>query len=167
MKYTHIIPTTLSYIKKDGKYLMLLRNKKKSDVNKGKWIGVGGKFLEGEKPEECLTREVFEETGLTLTKYILNGVVRFVSDGWEPEDMYLYTGLEFEGELLECNEGTLAWIPEDEIMGLNLWEGDRIFLQDLLNHKEDIYMRLEYKGDDLVDCRRFNSLKELTESEEI
>ena len=107
--------TTLCYIEKNDKYLMLYRNKKENDLNEGKWIGVGGKFEEKESPEECLVREVKEETGLTLTKYKLRCLVTFVSDKWETEHMYVFTASEFEGKLKECNEGTLQWIDKDKI----------------------------------------------------
>lgn len=144
--------TTLCYIEKDGKYLMMLRNKKKIDENKGKWIGVGGHFEEGESPTECLIREVYEETNLTLTGYHCHGIVTFVSDEWGTEYMHLFTSDSFEGELKECNEGTLKWIPKDEILDLELWEGDRAFLQ-LLFDKQDFFMKLTYKGDTLVETK--------------
>ena len=143
--------TTLCYIEKDGQYLMLLRNKKKVDLNKGKWIGVGGKFEMGESPEECLLREVYEETGLTLLDYRLRGIITFVSDEWGTEYMFLYTASSFEGELAECNEGELRWIPKDEIMDLNLWEGDREFLKLLAEDAPFFSMKLQYQGDNLMD----------------
>lgn len=146
-----IILTTLCYIEQDGKLLMLYRNKKKKDVNTGKWIGVGGKFEPGETPEQCLLREVYEETGLTLIRYRFNGIIRFASEGWETEDMYLYTGLAFTGELKDCDEGVLKWIPKEEIMSLRLWEGDKIFLKELLSGKTGIHLQLKYKGDELVE----------------
>ena len=102
--------TTLCYIEKDEKYLMLHRTKKKNDENHDKWIGVGGKFEPGESPDECVIREVKEETGLTLTKYQFRGIVTFCSDEWEDEYMHLFTATEFEGNLIECNEGTLEWV---------------------------------------------------------
>lgn len=143
--------TTLCYIEKDDKYLMLYRNKKKNDLNAGKWIGVGGKVEPGETPEECVLRETFEETGLTLKKVLLRGVIGFYSDIWEDEKMYLYTATDFEGEISEdCNEGELKWIPKEEIMKLSLWEGDRFFLRDMLDGKMDINMSLYYEGDTLV-----------------
>ncbi|MCC8138138.1 MAG: 8-oxo-dGTP diphosphatase [Clostridiales bacterium] len=120
--------TTLCYIERDGAYLMLHRVTKKHDINHGKWIGVGGKFEPGETPEECLLREVKEETGLTLPDYRLRGIITFVQDG-ETEYMFLYTAHSFEGELISCNEGELAWIPKQDILNLELWEGDREFLR--------------------------------------
>lgn len=150
------ILTTLCYIEQDDKYLMLHRTAKKNDINEGKWIGVGGHFKEGESPEECLLREVKEETGLTLTSYRLRGVVTFLQEGWGYEYMFLYTADGFEGTLDEtamtnCSEGTLAWIPKSETTQLNLWEGDRIFLKLLLEDKGMFSMKLTYRGDELVD----------------
>lgn len=130
---------------------MLLRNKKKVDLNKGKWIGVGGKFEDGESPEECLIREVKEETGLTLTSYKFRGIITFVSDEWETEYMFLYTADKYEGELKECDEGELRFIPKSEIMSLRLWEGDRIFMKLLIEEAPPFDMKLVYKGDDLVE----------------
>ena len=148
--------TTLCYIEKDEKYLMLHRVKKENDCNKDKWIGVGGKFEEGESPEDCLLREVYEETGLKLTNYRFRGIVTFVSDEWEGEYMHLFTASEYEGELPEnamrdCEEGELVWVPKDEIEKLNLWEGDKIFLR-LLQERESFFsMKLRYEGEKLVE----------------
>ena len=118
--------TTLCYIERGGRYLMLHRVKKENDLNHDKWVGVGGKFELNESPDECLRREVLEETGLTLTDYRCRGVVTFVSDEWEGEYMYLYTATGFEGSLRECDEGTLEWVPIDEVPSLPLWVGDKI-----------------------------------------
>lgn len=142
--------TTLCYLEQDGKYLMLLRNKKKNDLNANKWIGVGGKFEQNEMPEECLIREVLEETGLTLSQYHYCGLVVFVSDQWETEYMYVYTSDSFTGNLIECPEGHLEWISKDNIMDLELWEGDRIFLQKMLEGDSVFSMRLEYQKDRLI-----------------
>ena len=149
--------TTLCYIEKDGAYLMLYRNKKKNDENKGKWIGIGGKFEPGESPEECLLREVREETGLTLTRFRYRGIVTFVSDLFPAgEYMHLFTADQFDGELVaECNEGELAWIPKDQIFTLSLWEGDKIFLKLLAEDCPYFYLKLEYRGDDLI-CATYN-----------
>lgn len=145
--------TTLCYIEHQGKYLMLLRNKKKKDASKNKWIGVGGKFEEGESPEECVLREVKEETGLTLLDYKLRGVVTFVSDIWESEYMYLFTASKFQGELTACDEGELSWISKEEIFDLNLWEGDRAFLKLLFEDTEFFTMKLQYQGEKLMDIK--------------
>ncbi len=144
--------TTLCYIEKDNKYLMLYRNKKENDLNEGKWIGVGGRFETGETPEECMKREILEETGLSVLKYRYRGLITFVSEGNIVEYMHLYTVSEFAGELTECNEGTLKWIPKEEILSLNLWEGDKIFLE-LLNKTDNYFsLKLRYKGDKLIEA---------------
>lgn len=121
--------STLCYIEKDGQYLMLHRTVKPDDVNEGKWIGVGGHFEEGESPEECLLREVKEETGYTLTSWSYRGIVTFVYGENLTEYMSLYTADGFEGEAIPCDEGELAWIEKKKIWELNLWEGDKIFFQ--------------------------------------
>lgn len=136
--------TTLCYLEKDGSYLMLLRNKKENDLNEGKWIGVGGKMERGETPEECAVRETREETGLTLKSLKLKGVVEFVSKKWEDERMYLYTSDSFEGELAECDEGELRWIPKEKVFDLPLWEGDRVFLNYLLVDKPFFHIEVRY-----------------------
>ena len=145
-----MIDTTLCYIKKEGSWLLLFRNKKENDLNEGKWIGVGGKCEPGETPEQCVRRETLEETGLILGKVCCRGVVHFRSDTWEDEEMYLYTSEEFSGELDEnCAEGTLAWVPEDQVMSLPMWEGDRLFLPELLEGAAAIEMTVVYEGDRL------------------
>ena len=142
--------TTLCYVERDGKYLMLHRNKKKKDVNEGKWIGVGGKFEPGESAEECLLREVYEETGLKLITYEKRGEIQFKADDWE-EMMYLFIATEFEGELVkDCPEGELKWVPIEKILDLELWEGDRGFLLELMEGKKDIRWELYYSGDKLI-----------------
>ena len=142
--------TTLCYIERGGKYLMLHRTKKENDLNRDKWVGVGGKFEENESPDECLLREVREETGLTLTDYRCRGVVTFVSDEWEGEYMYLYTATGFSGTLRECDEGTLEWIDVDAVPALPLWEGDRIFFRLLREDRPWFSLKLCYEGDGLV-----------------
>ena len=112
--------TTLCYLEKDDRYLMLHRIKKEVDVNKDKWIGVGGHFEKDETPEECLLREVKEETGLTLTSWRFRGLVTFLSDAWETEYMCLYTADGFEGDMITCDEGTLEWVKKSELEKLNL-----------------------------------------------
>lgn len=143
--------TTLCYIENDGMYLMLLRNKKEVDENKGKWIGIGGKIEDGESVEECLIRETFEETGLHLNGYTYRGRILFESDEWGSELMHLFTSDNFEGTLVECSEGELNWIPKNEVMDLNLWEGDRVFLKLLKEDAPFFEMKLSYRGDKLVD----------------
>ena len=153
-----MIKTTLCYMEQDGKYLMLHRNKKEQDPNEGKWIGVGGKLEAGESTEECLVREVREETGLELDEYSYRGEIYFSAQGWEDEIMYLYTATKFHGEMIrDCNEGELKWIPFQEIPELSLWEGDRVFLKDLLDGKMNIDLALYYEGDRLVRMERRNS----------
>lgn len=144
--------TTLCYIEKDDAYLMLHRISKKNDVNKDKWIGVGGHFEPNESPEDCLLREVKEETGLTLTSYRFRGIVTFITDQLnETEYMHLYTADKFEGELISCNEGTLEWVPKKDIYHLNLWEGDIIFHRLLDEDAPFFSLKLVYEGDKLVD----------------
>lgn len=145
--------TTLCYIEKDDKYLMLHRVKKENDLNHDKWVGVGGKFEQDETPEECMLREVREETGLTLTKYRFRAILTFLSDEWETEYIHLYTASEFTGTLLECDEGNLEWIPKSEIDKLKLWEGDKIFFK-LLRETEDFFsLKLRYEGEKLVETK--------------
>lgn len=143
--------TTLCYIEKEDKYLMLHRVKKEVDINKDKWIGVGGKFEEGECPEECLLREVKEETGYTLTDYQFRGIVTFISDSWVNESMHLFTATGFEGEQIVCDEGELVWVKKDKLMELNLWEGDKIFLELLQKEQRFFSLKLVYEGDILVE----------------
>ena len=143
--------TSLCYIKKDGAYLMLHRVKKTLDENKDKWIGVGGKFEEGESPEECVLRETLEETGLILTDYTYRGIVTFVSDEWGTEYMHLFTADAFSGELKECSEGNLEWVPIGKIEELNIWEGDKVFLRLLAEESPFFSLKLVYAGDRLVD----------------
>ena len=144
--------TTLCYIEKEGKYLMLHRVKKHHDINAGKWIGVGGHMENGETPEECLLREVKEETGLVLTAYRLRGLVTFLSDVCEPELMCVFTADAFDGEMIECDEGELAWVEKSDVLALPTWEGDRVFLERLLSGDERFFsIKLRYEGDKLVE----------------
>ena len=142
--------TTLCYIEKENKYLMLHRTSKKKDGNKDKWIGVGGHFEKGESPEECLLREVKEETGLELTSYQFRGIVTFISDEWPDEYMCLYTADKYTGDIGNCDEGELVWVEKGKIMDLNIWEGDKIFLKLLTENQPFFSLKLEYKGDKLV-----------------
>ena len=196
-----MIRSTLCYIERDGCYLMLYRNKKKNDPNAGKWVGIGGKFEPGETADECLVREVREETGYTLTSYTFLGVVEFRNDAWEDEDMYLYLADGYretedrsvpdggresgnggdpeaaaEGQSVkdsvsqnpdspvcfetkstsapDCDEGELRWIPKSDILSLNLWAGDRYFLEPMLRGETDLNMRLTYSGDTLISAEK-------------
>ncbi len=151
-----MILSTLCYIEKDGKYLMLHRTKKKNDINKEKWIGVGGKFEEGESPEECIIREVKEETGLVLKNY--RCIVTYVSTIWETEYMYVFTSDKFEGNLIDCNEGDLQWIDKDKVTQLKTWEGDKIFLEKIQKDNTFFTIKFNYDGEKLV---KYN-LKEYT-----
>lgn len=142
--------TTICYIEKDGKYLMLHRTKKENDQSHDKWLGVGGKFEKDESPDECILREVKEETGLTLTSYRLRGVMTFVSDIWETEYMFIYTADQFEGEITECSEGDLQWVEKKAVLDLKLWEGDVIFLKKLIGNEDFFTVKMEYQGEKLV-----------------
>ena len=144
--------TTLCYIENEqSEYLMLHRTKKENDLNHDKWIGAGGKFEGNETPEECLLREVDEETGFTLTGYRFRGIVTVVSDEWEGEYMHLFTADKYKGTLRDCNEGELAWVPQKDVLNLNLWEGDHIFLRELMENDRFFSLKLVYEGDTLVD----------------
>ena len=145
--------TTLCYIEKNDAYLMLHRVKKGNDENQDKWIGVGGKFEAEESPEDCLLREVKEETGLELTSYRYRGIVTFVSNEWGTEYMHLFTADKFEGEIKNCDEGELVWVPKAEIVSLNIWEGDKIFFRLLAESKSFFSLKLRYEGDKLVDSQ--------------
>ena len=148
--------STLCYIEKDNKYLMLHRVVKKNDVNKDKWIGVGGHFEYGESPEDCVLREVKEETGYTLTSYQYRGLVTFVFADVEMEYMSLFTADGFEGEPIECNEGILEWVDKKDIYQLNLWEGDKIFFR-LLDEKIPFFsLKLVYNLQGQLECAVLN-----------
>jgi len=142
--------TTLCYIQNDnGQTLLLHRVKKENDLNKDKWIGVGGKFEDKESPEDCLLREVKEETGLTLISYKYRGIVTFISDVWETEYMHLFTADKFTGTIITCSEGTLEWVDNDILYSLPTWEGDRIFLELIKNNAPFFSLKLEYEGEAL------------------
>ena len=142
--------TTLCYIQRPGQYLMLHRVKKENDINHEKWIGVGGKFEDKESPEECLLREVKEETGLTLTRYAYRGLVTFVSDQAPTEYMHLFTATAWTGEPHPCDEGELAWIEKTALLSLTMWEGDRIFLGLLETEAAFFSLKLRYEGERLI-----------------
>lgn len=147
-----MVLTTLCYIENEDSYLMLHRVKKEKDVNKDKWIGVGGKFEPDESPEECLLREVWEETGLRLTSYRPRGILTFMSEGWETEYIFLYTADGFTGNVSECPEGDLCWVKKEEIAHLNLWEGDQIFFRLLKEGVPFFSLKLSYQGDVLKEA---------------
>ena len=142
--------STLCYLERGDEYLMLHRVKKDHDLNQGKWIGVGGKFQEGESPEDCILRECQEETGLTLTDYRYRGLVTFVSDQAPTEYMHLFTASAWTGEPHDCNEGELAWIKKSALLSLPLWEGDRLFLELLDREVPFFSLKLRYLGDRLA-----------------
>ncbi len=139
--------TTLCYIEKNDSYLMLHRVKKDKDINKDKWIGVGGHFEADESPEDCLLREVREETGLELTSWRLRGIVTFTFEGFGTEYMFLYTADGYEGTLADCDEGTLEWVEKDKVCELPIWEGDKIFFYLLEEGREFFSLKLCYDGD--------------------
>ena len=144
--------TVLAYIEKDKSFLMLLRNKKKHDINANKWIGVGGHLENNETPEDALIREIKEETGLDVISYSKKGLIHFNYDDIS-ELMHLYVVNEFKGELIECDEGTLKWIKKSVLFSLDLWEGDRIFLKKLLNEEPYFELELNYLKDKLISYR--------------
>ncbi len=146
-----MLNTTLCYIEKDNKYLMLHRVKKKDDMSKDKWLGIGGKFEEGESPEECLMREVKEETGLTLNSKRYRGIVTFVSDEYGTEFMHLFTSDSFSGIIKDCEEGELVWVDKSRVYDLNLWEGDKIFFRLFETTDRFFSLKLIYHGNTLVD----------------
>ena len=144
--------TTLCYIENNNQYLMLHRTKKPNDINEGKWIGVGGHVEKDESPEECLVREVREETGLTLTAYKFRGLITFVNSKCESELMCVFTADGYTGELITCNEGELRWVDKAQVPDLPTWEGDRVFLDLLLSDEERFFsIKLQYEGDQLVE----------------
>ncbi len=144
--------STLCYITRGNDVLMLHRVKKKNDINKDKWIGIGGKFEFEESPDECLLREAMEETGLTLTSWRCRGIVTFLNAGCDGEYMYLFTADGFEGELKECDEGDLQWVSREFVDSLPKWEGDKIFLDLLWQDAPFFLLTLRYDGDALVEA---------------
>ena len=144
--------TTLCYLEQDGAYLMLHRIKKKNDINHDKWIGIGGKFEEGESPEDCAMREIREETGLVPKDLRYRGIVTFVSDFCPTEYMHLFTAEQFSGKMHACDEGELAWVDKKKIGELPIWEGDRIFLSLLAEEHPFFSLKLVYRGETLVEA---------------
>ncbi len=142
--------TTLCYIEKDNKYLMLHRTKKKNDMNIDKWIGIGGKLEDGETPLDCVLREAEEETGLTLINPTYRGIIHFKNDYYYDEEMYLYTCNDFTGTLKECDEGDLEWIDKEALYNLTLWEGDKIFLNLIKTPSPVFELTLNYHKDTLL-----------------
>lgn len=143
--------TTLCYIEREGQYLMMHRVKKEKDINRDKWVGVGGHFEDNESPEECLLREVSEETGFKLLNYRLRGVITFISDRWQTEYMFLYTADSFEGQIGKCDEGNLEWVDKDTVYELPIWEGDKIFFRLLEQEVPFFSLKLRYIGEELVE----------------
>ena len=144
-----MILSTLCYIEDGGQILMLHRTKKENDINRDKWIGIGGRFEDGESPEDCILREAKEETGLTLTSLRFRGIVTFVSDRWETEYMHLFTADDYTGRVAECEEGDLEWVPKEKVRDLPTWEGDRIFLRLLDEDAPFFSLKLVYEGERL------------------
>ena len=144
-----VINTTMIYLKKDDCYLLLYRNKKKHDINHNKWIGVGGHVEDGETIDECAIREVKEETGLDVHSLSCAGEVLFVDENLRMM-MYIYEIADFSGELIECNEGELKWIPIKDIYDYPMWEGDKAFLPKLINHEPYFKMVLTYRNNELI-----------------
>ena len=142
--------TSLCYIERGDSYLMLHRVKKSNDENHDKWIGIGGKFEEGESPEECMCREMLEETGLTAKSWQYRGIVTFVSDEWGTEYMHLFKCSDYSGEIKDCDEGVLEWIKKDKLLSLPIWEGDKIFLRLLDADCPFFSLKLRYSGDRLI-----------------
>lgn len=142
--------TSLCYIERGDSYLMLHRVKKSNDENHDKWIGIGGKFEEGESPEECMRREMLEETGLTAKSWQYRGIVTFVSDEWGTEYMHLFKCSDYSGEIKDCDEGVLEWIKKDKLLSLPIWEGDKIFLRLLDTDCPFFSLKLRYSGDRLI-----------------
>ena len=155
-----MIDSTLCYLCRGDEVLMMHRTRKKNDMNHDKWIAVGGRFEPGEGPEECAMREVKEETGLTMVSPRYRGVVTFINDQYETERMHLFTAEQFEGEMTDCDEGELVWLPKAQINALPMWEGDRIFHRLLEEGAPFFNLELVYSGEKLLsavlDGKRLN-----------
>jgi 8-oxo-dGTP diphosphatase len=144
--------TTLCYLERGDQYLMLHRTKKENDLNHDKWLGVGGHFEDKESPEDCMLREVWEETGFTVTQWRYCGIVTFISDRWEAEHMHLFVCTDWTGDEIVCNEGDLEWIDKKRLLELPMWEGDKIFLKLIDDHAPFFSLKLTYKGDELQEA---------------
>ena len=153
MSNNKVIPTVQIYLEKDNQYLMLYRNKKKNDMNQGKWLGVGGHIEEGETPFQAVVREVKEETGLTLKSAEYRAIINFVNDDYV-EIIYQYTSSDFTGEVIDCNEGELKWFPKDEVMSLPMWEGDKYFLDPLIKNEPFFEITIVYQNNKLVSVNK-------------
>ncbi len=148
-----MVNSTLIYLERDGQYLMLHRTKKKNDMNHDKWLGIGGKFEEGESPEDCVIRETLEETGLQVRSLRFRGLVTFVLNDDVTEYMHLFTSNDFDGEVKDCDEGELAWVKKEEVPCLPVWEGDKLFLKELTEDRGFFSLKLVYRDDVLKDSR--------------
>jgi 8-oxo-dGTP diphosphatase len=147
-----MIVTTLAYIENNNEYLMLYRNKKENDINQGKWLGIGGKVKENESLDQAMKREVYEETGFKVINYKFKGMITFVNTICETEHIFIYIVCKYSGTIIECNEGTLKWIEKDNILNLNLWAGDKYFLEPLINNESKlINMKFIYNQDELIE----------------
>jgi len=146
--------TTLCYLDRDGQYLMLHRVKKENDASHDKWIGIGGKCEADESPDECMVREVKEETGLDIQRWQYRGIVTFISDIWPCEYMHLFTATEWSGTQTDCDEGDLQWVDKEKLFDLNLWEGDCLFLRLLMDPRQPFFsLKLTYRGDTLASAK--------------
>ena len=146
--------TTLCYLERNNQYLMLHRVKKENDASHDKWIGVGGKCEADESPDECMLREVHEETGLSISSWKYRGIVTFISDVWPCEYMHLFTASEWSGDEIECDEGDLHWVDKSRLFDLNLWEGDKIFLRLLLDEHQPFFsLKLIYRGEEMISAK--------------
>ena len=149
MSNEKVIPTVQIYLEKDNKYLMLYRNKKKNDMNQGKWLGVGGHVEAGETPYQSIVRETKEETGLDLKSAEYRAIINFVNDDYV-EIIYQYTSSDFTGEVIDCNEGELRWVDKSEVLSLPMWEGDKYFLDPLIKNEPFFEITIVYKNNKLV-----------------
>ena len=148
-----MIDSSLCYLLRGDEVLMMHRTRKKNDMNHDKWIAVGGRFEAGESPEECALREVREETGLTMGDPQYRGIVTFINDLYETERMHLFTTETFTGEMTDCDEGELVWLPKAELLAKNIWAGDKLFLRALDERPDFFTLKLRYEGETLVESK--------------